>query len=120
LKRDSVWPAAPQVVAPQLIGWADEDTAHCIWKKQPETARELENAIAVLEAQELDCHRYAGSNPAILDRIRRTLCDYPMEPAFIGSPRAIALPFGIAGSQSDQTAATKAVLAEPSLDRGNL
>lgn len=70
----------PHVVAPRLIGWADGEHTHCIWKKQPDTPKELEQAIAVLEAQELDCHRYAGSDPAVLERVRQSLCDYPVEP----------------------------------------
>lgn len=69
----------PHVVAPDLVGWADEQMAHCFWKKQPETPTELERAIAVLEAQELGCHRYAGTDPAILNRVLSTYCDYPMQ-----------------------------------------
>ena len=52
---------------------------HCNWKKQPETPAELERAIGVLEAQELGCHRYAGTDPAILDRLTSTDCDYPRQ-----------------------------------------
>ena len=58
----------PQVVAPDLVGWTGEKIPHCCWKKQPETQEELERAIAVLETQELECHRYAGTDPAILRR----------------------------------------------------
>jgi len=68
----------PHVVAPDLIGWTDEKTRHCFWKKQPETPKELERAIAVLEAQELECHRYAGADPAILSRVLSSYCDYPL------------------------------------------
>jgi len=68
----------PHVVAPDLVGWVDEKVPHCFWKKQPETPAELERAIAVLDAQELECHRYAGTEPAILGRISSTYCDYPM------------------------------------------
>jgi hypothetical protein len=50
---------------------------HCIWKKQPETPAEVERAIAVLEGQELMCHRYAGRDPEILKRLSSTCCDYP-------------------------------------------
>jgi hypothetical protein len=45
----------------------------CFWKKQTEA--ELERAIAVLETQELGRLRYAGTDPAILDRILSTCCD---------------------------------------------
>jgi hypothetical protein len=67
----------PHVVAPDLVGWTDEMFPHCYWKKQPETAADLERAIGVLEAQELGCHRYAGTDPAILDRLTSGYCDYP-------------------------------------------
>src|SRR3954453_16553821 len=73
----------PHVVAPDLVGWADEKVPHCFWKKQPETPAELERAIAVLEAQELKCHRYAGTDPTILNRVSSAYCDYPMEPQSI-------------------------------------
>src|SRR5581483_4824428 len=68
----------PHVVAPDHMGWTGEKTQHCYWKKQPETQAELEEAFAVLEAQELECHRYAGTDLAILDRILSTYCDYPI------------------------------------------
>ena len=69
----------PHVVAPDLVGWTGEGKVrHCFWKKQPETPAELERAIAVLDAQELECHRYAGTDPAILDRVLSTYCDYPV------------------------------------------
>src|SRR5215467_4708692 len=68
----------PHVVAPDLVGWIG-DTQHCFWKKQPETPAELERAIAVLEAQELECHRYAGTDFAIVSRISSTCCDYPAQ-----------------------------------------
>src|SRR5580700_12231896 len=68
----------PHVVAPDLVGWTDEKVQHSFWKKQPETPAELERAIAVMEAQELECHRYAGTDPAILNRILSTYCDHPM------------------------------------------
>jgi len=76
----------PQVVAPDLVGWTGEKIPHCCWKKQPETSAELERAIAVLEAQELECHRYAGTDPAILSRILSTYCDYPMESPTVVEP----------------------------------
>jgi hypothetical protein len=66
----------PHSVAPDLMGWADDKMSHCIWKKQPETPAELDQAIAVLEAQELGCHHYAGDDPAILKRISSEYCDH--------------------------------------------
>ena len=70
----------PHVVAPDLMGWTGNETGHCIWKKQPATPKELGQAIAVLETQELGCHRYAGDDPAILKRISVEYCDYITEP----------------------------------------
>jgi hypothetical protein len=69
----------PHAVAPDLMAWVDGETSHCIWKKQPETLKELDQAIAVLDAQELGCHRYAGDDPAILKRISPEFCDYPSQ-----------------------------------------
>jgi hypothetical protein len=66
---------APHAVAPDLIGWVDGDHSHCIWKKQPETEQEIEQAIAVTEASEVGCHRYAGDDPKILRRIDPEYCD---------------------------------------------
>jgi hypothetical protein len=68
----------PHVVAPDLVGWTGEKIPHCFWKKQPKTPAELERAIAVLDAQELECHRYAGTDPAILNRVLSTYVDHPM------------------------------------------
>ena len=68
----------PHVVAPDLIGWAEGAGSHCVWKKQPQTPAEIERAIAVLESQDLECHRYAGTNPAILDRVLTSYCDHPV------------------------------------------
>jgi hypothetical protein len=65
----------PQVAAPELVGWT-KDNGHCIWTKQPETAEELEHAIRVLETQDLGCHRYAGSDPIVLERVPEC-CDDP-------------------------------------------
>jgi len=77
----------PHVVAPDLVGWTDEKVQHCFWKKQPGTSAELERAIAVLEAQELGCHRYAGTDPAILNQVLSTYCDYPMQsPSILQQP----------------------------------
>jgi Trk K+ transport system NAD-binding subunit len=71
----------PQTVAPDLVGWVNDDDKerrHCRWKKQPITEDELERAFAVFEAQELGCHRYAGSDPAIQQRIGFENCDFPV------------------------------------------
>jgi hypothetical protein len=82
----------PHAVAPDLVGWADEKLSHCFWKKQPETPAELERAFAVLEAQELECHRYAGTDPAILNRVLSTYCDYPIQSSTVAERTEPQLP----------------------------
>jgi hypothetical protein len=69
----------PQVVAPELVGWTNAQ--HCFWLKQPDTLGELRRAMAVLETQELGCHRYAGRDREILKRISPENCDYPLKSA---------------------------------------
>lgn len=71
---------APHAVAPDLIGWATTDEGqhdHCIWKKQPETASEWEQAFAAFGASEVGCYRYAGTDPAVIARIGPEYCDHP-------------------------------------------
>lgn len=64
----------PITVAPDLIGQAD-DGWHCLWKKQPSTPEELDQAIEIFRQQETNCHRYAGNDPNILSRIDPEFCD---------------------------------------------
>jgi len=78
----------PQVVAPDLVGWIDEQMSQCYWKKQPETEQELEQAFAVFDAQELGCHRYAGSDPKIQARIGTENCDHVINPLSSASGEA--------------------------------
>ncbi|HKO18067.1 MAG TPA: hypothetical protein VJU82_04195 [Acidobacteriaceae bacterium] len=68
----------PQSVAPDLVGWTEEELRQCYWKKQPVTAAELEQALKVFEGQELGCHRYAGLNIEIQRRIGISECDHPL------------------------------------------
>jgi len=68
----------PQSLAPDLVAWTDEKSPHCYWRKQPATRAEFNRAIKALSAQELGCHRYAGTDPEILARIEPELCDYPL------------------------------------------
>ena len=65
---------APHAVAPDFIGWAKSEDS-CIWKKQPETPYELEQAFAAFDAAEIGCDRYAGTNPVIVARIGQEYCD---------------------------------------------
>ncbi len=69
---------APHVAAPNLVGWAESvGFDHCIWKRQPQTHEEIEEAISAVLASEVGCHRYAGNDPGILDRLGSTYCDAP-------------------------------------------
>jgi len=64
------------MIAPELVGWTDEEHASCYWIRQPEMAAELDRAIEIIHTQELGCHRYAGKDPAILERLPREECDF--------------------------------------------
>jgi hypothetical protein len=66
---------APHAVAPALIGWATDGSSHCIWKKQPETPDEMEQAFNAFGASCVGCYRYAGSDPAVMERIGLEFCD---------------------------------------------
>jgi hypothetical protein len=76
----------PHVIAPDLVGWRDEQQSHCEWIKQPETPDEIDRAIKILHTQELDCHRYAGDDPSILERSPAQCCDHlhPVKPIRTG------------------------------------
>ena len=65
----------PQAIAPDLVGWTNEDLQQCYWVKQPQTADELDRAIQIIHAQEIGCHRYSGSDRAILRRLPAEQCD---------------------------------------------
>lgn len=65
---------APQEVAPDLVGQAEDGS--CIWKKQPQTPEEVDRAINVLNASCRDAHRYAGTDAAVMSRVQEPgLCD---------------------------------------------
>ena len=66
----------PQLIAPELVGWTEKELPSCYWIRQPETADEVDRAIKIIQAQELGCHRYAGNDPAILERLAREDCDF--------------------------------------------
>jgi len=70
---------APHTVAPELIGWAENvDQSHCVWKRQPQTAQEIEDAIGVILVSEVACHRYAGDDQRVIDRLGWEYCDSPL------------------------------------------
>jgi hypothetical protein len=57
----------PTSIAPELFEFDSSD--HCYVKRQPASDVELEKAVRVLRAQELDCVRYRGSDAGILRRL---------------------------------------------------
>src|SRR5258706_366757 len=64
------------------VGWAEAtESSHCIWKRQPETADELEQSFAAFDASEVGCYRYAGNDPTVMNRIGLDFCDHAMMPA---------------------------------------
>ena len=67
----------PQSIAPDLVGWTNENLTECYWLKQPRTPDELDRAIKIIHTQELGCHRYGGKDPAILRRLPAEDCDHP-------------------------------------------
>jgi len=70
----------PQVAAPGLVGWTDEEYPQCRWIKQPSTPSDFQQAFAIFDAQELGCHRYAGTDPEIQKRVGSENCDHPVLP----------------------------------------
>lgn len=66
----------PQAIAPDLVGWTNENLTRCYWLKQPQTADELDRAIEIIHTQELGCHRYGGKDLAILRRLPAEDCDH--------------------------------------------
>ena len=65
----------PHVVAPDLVEWVDDRESHCRWKKQPATPQEFEQAFAIFAGQEARCHRYAGDDVVIQERVGLEHCD---------------------------------------------
>ncbi|MDQ1592954.1 MAG: hypothetical protein QOG71_3581 [Pyrinomonadaceae bacterium] len=59
---------APEQEAPELMG-LDEATG-CYFRRQPQTPEELEHAIEAVRVSCVAALRYAGNDPAILERLR--------------------------------------------------
>ena len=77
VNEDCVCCGAPHLVAPDLIGWAPDGSNHCVWKKQPGSAEELEQAFAAFDVCCIECYRYSGSDKAIQKRLGKKYCDQP-------------------------------------------
>ena len=77
---------APESMAPDLMDHRDERFGyHCHFKKQPSTPGEIERAIMACCVSCVKAVRYAGDDPAILERFRELggnqSCDVLLPPA---------------------------------------
>jgi hypothetical protein len=66
---------APESVAPDLIGFYEDPSrtnrqSHCYFKKQPETAEELDRAIKAVRVSCCGAYRYAGEDPDVEKKLR--------------------------------------------------
>jgi hypothetical protein len=62
----------PEAVAPRVVG---SNEHHCYFKKQPQSAAELEEAIKAVNHCCCGAYRYAGSDPEIIARLDSWACD---------------------------------------------
>ncbi len=61
----------PEAVATDLIGFVeDASSGHCFFKRQPQTAEELEMAIGAVSVNCCGSYRYAGDDSEIKRRLR--------------------------------------------------
>jgi ferredoxin len=89
----------PTAIAPELFDFDSAD--HCYVKRQPTSHTEMEKALRVLRAQELDCVRYGGKDDAILRRLAEAgeshQCDHP--PAGVGVVLRNVVTFALSDSR---------------------
>lgn len=62
----------PASEVPELIGF--DDASGCYFKRQPQTPEELERAVEAVWMSCVEALRYAGEDPAILERLRARGC----------------------------------------------
>lgn len=63
---------APHHEAPELMG-LDEETG-CYFRRQPQTAEEIEHAVEAVRFSCVEALRYAGHDPEVLARLRARGC----------------------------------------------
>jgi ferredoxin len=63
---------APHHEAPELMGM-DEETG-CYFRRQPQTAEELEHAVEAVRVSCVEALRYSGDDAEILARLRAKGC----------------------------------------------
>jgi hypothetical protein len=68
----------PQAVAPALVGWVDDqNSTDWYWIRQLRNSDELRQAIRVIHEQDLDCHRYAGTDRKVIRGLPPAKCVFP-------------------------------------------
>lgn len=67
---------APVLEAPDLMAQDEQGYHHCYFKRQPETPEETERAIMACVVSCVQAVRYAGHDPAILERFRELRSEY--------------------------------------------
>lgn len=63
---------APHHEAPELLG-LDEETG-CYFRRQPQTAEEMEHAVEAVRVSCVEALRYSGKDPLVLERLRAKGC----------------------------------------------
>ncbi len=63
--------------APELMASPVDTNEDCYFKRQPETPEEVEHAINAVMITEMDCIRYGGDDPAIIQRLGEKCDRYP-------------------------------------------
>lgn len=58
----------PEAAAPEIFGWAS-DGGHCVVKRQPVSADEIDRTLVAICSAEVDCIRYRGKDFALARRI---------------------------------------------------
>lgn len=77
---------APHVAAPHLVDWHEEEESkgveHCLIRRQPVTAPDLESMIQAMGDTCISNIRYRGRNVEILKLLEsrglRSQCDFPL------------------------------------------
>jgi hypothetical protein len=89
----------PHGEAPELLNDPDEPFKECYFRRQPRTPEEVDRAVEAICVSEVCALRYGGTDPAIIDKLRRrdaaAQCDHtPEGRAWIEAParRAAAAP----------------------------
>jgi hypothetical protein len=81
LKAQCISCGAPQAEAPGLVTLDDE--VGCYFRKQPDTAGEVNDAIRAMFVSCVEAYRYGGTDPLIRRRLAELgyshLCDHPLE-----------------------------------------